>query len=300
MMPRPPALTRRRFLAISAAALTSPVAAGAAPLRWHGMAMGAEVSLSLHAPRPLAEAALRATRSRLREIEHLFSLYDPASTLSALNRDGTLPAPPPLFRDLIAACDRMVAATGRVFDPSVQSLWHALARGTGVRAARETVGWDRIARGAEIRLAPGQQITLNGIAQGFATDLIRADLAGLGLRHALINIGEFAALGGPFTLGLSDPDQGVFATRRLSGGAIATSSPGAMQLAGGSHILHADPARTPRWSTVSVQATSATVADAASTAFTLMNRDEIARSLRRMPIGTRATLLAKNGDLETL
>ena len=45
---------------------------------------------------------------------------------------------------------------------------------------------------------------------------------------------------------------------------------------------------------------SAAVADAASTAFTLMTRTEIARSLGRLPKGTSATLLAENGDLVTL
>ena len=155
-------------------------------------------------------------------------------------------------------------------------------------------------RSTTIRLSPYQQLTFNGIAQGFATDLIRADLAALGLTRALINIGEFTALGGPFTLGLSDPEQGLFATRRLTDQAIATSSPGAMRVAGRPHILHRDPARTPRWSTVSVISPSAAVADAASTAFTLMTRAEIAHSIDRLPTGTSATLLAGNGDLVTL
>ncbi|MFD3190878.1 FAD:protein FMN transferase [Sedimentitalea sp. HM32M-2] len=282
-------LTRRRFLTVTAATLATPAAA--APVRWQGHALGAEIGLTLHAPADLAEAAIRHTRDRLREIERLFSLYDPKSVLSQLNRTGQLDRPPEGFRTLIDLCAVMHAATGGVFDPTIQSLWQA-------RPDPAAIGWDRVRTGTGIDLAPGQQITLNGIAQGFATDLIRADLARLGLRRALVNIGEFAAVGGPFTLGLADPKQGLFATRTLTGLAIATSSPGAMTLKGGAHIRHPARNTAPLWSTVSVVARSAAVADAASTAFAVMTRAELRRALARMPRGTQVTLLSEKGDIE--
>ncbi|TMV09097.1 FAD:protein FMN transferase [Ruegeria sediminis] len=291
-------LTRRRFLAISAAALAGP--ANASPIRWQGHALGAEIGLTLHAPAPQAELAIQQTRNRLRDIERLFSLYDPNSTLSVLNRDGLLPEPPALFRDLMNACTRMNRATYGVFDPTIQSLWHAIATGAPTDAARRAVGWQRVHIDDTIRLGPGQALTFNGIAQGFATDLIRADLARIGLDHALINIGELSALGGPFRIGLADPVRGIFATQNLENRAIATSSASAMRLGAASHILHPVQARPVQWATVSVEADSATQADAASTAFTLMTRTEISASKAQLPGDVRVTLLSEAGDIETL
>lgn len=291
-------LNRRRFLAITAATLAGPSSANA--VNWQGYALGAEVSLSIHAPEADADRAIATTRAHLRRIETLFSLYDPGSVLSRLNRSGQIENPPGSFRELMAICDRVHDATGGTFDPTIQPLWQALARGENVDAADMPIGWRHVDKGSTIRLAPGQAVTLNGIAQGYATDVIRAALAELGLTRALVNIGEFAALGGPFRLGLADPAGSVFATRELRNRAIATSSPGAMRLAGAWHILHPQMARDPLWSTVSVEADSAAIADATSTAFTLMTPGEIRASLLRLPQGTRATLLATNGTVQVV
>jgi thiamine biosynthesis lipoprotein len=289
-------LTRRRFLAISAAALATP--ARATPVHWQGFALGAEISLALHAPEPIARKALKQVRNRLALVEALFSLYDPSSALSQLNRNGILRNPPPLFTDLMALCTQAHSATKGLFDPTIQPLWQALATGGPTGPARDNIGWQRVRQGDPVRLASGQALTFNGIAQGFATDLIRADLAALGLGKALINIGEFAALGGPFRLGLVDPDQGLFATRRLENSTIATSSPTAMPLGVQTHILY--PGRTPQWSSVSVQTQTAALAAALSTAFTLMSLDEITAVKRTLPYQMEATLLAANGDLQTV
>src|SRR6056297_2116037 len=117
------------------------------------------------------------------------------------------------------------------------------------RPARAAIGWARVRRdGDSIRLAPGQALTLNGMAQGFATDRVRALLRDAGLDRCLVNIGEFAALGGPWRLGLADPVHGHLGQVTLDGTAVATSSPAADQVGGQAHILHAT--ARPRWSTV--------------------------------------------------
>ncbi len=293
-----PRLSRRRFLMVSAAALVGQ--ASASPVTWQGHALGAEVSLSIHAPRPEAEGAMAASRTCLAEVEALFSLYDPTSELSRLNRTGILSTPPARFRDLAGICTDMHRATGGVFDPTIQPLWQALARGESVDPRAMTIGWQHVRIGSGIRLASGQAVTLNGIAQGYATDLVRARLRDLGLTRVLVNIGEYAALGGPFDLGIADPGQGIFATRRLRDSAIATSSPDAMRLAESSHILHPRLARGPLWSTVSVEARDAAMADALSTAFTLMTEGEIRACLRYLPSAIRVTLLAQDGRLREI
>jgi thiamine biosynthesis lipoprotein len=74
-------------------------------------------------------------------------------------------------------------------------------------------------------------VTLNGIAQGFAADLVRARLQQHGIRQALINAGEWTALGRPepqrdWLLGIGDPRQAQALLTRLAmdGRSIATSA----------------------------------------------------------------------------
>ena len=63
------------------------------------------------------------------------------------------------------------------------------------------------------------------------------------------------------------------------------------------HILHPD--RKPQWSTISVEASSATLADSLSTAMVLANRDEI-EAIRKEADVSRVTLVDWDGDLTTL
>ncbi|MFZ7090801.1 FAD:protein FMN transferase [Primorskyibacter sp. 2E233] len=290
-------MKRRRFLTLSAAFACAPRFAQAAS--WRGQALGADVSVTLQGPRQEIDAALATIPKTLDQIEGLFSLYRPSSSLSRLNRTGALAAP-----DLFAALmDHVTTAhdlTGGLFDPTIQPLWQALALGEDPDAARALIGWDRVTHSAlgEIRLAPGQQMTLNGIAQGFATDLVKADLLARGFDSALINIGEFAAIGGPFRLGLSDPALGMVGHRVLGDGAIATSSPGSMQLGGQFHILGPQE-QSPLWSTVSIEAASATMADALSTAAVFMPVESL-RHLKANARLTRITTIDSQGNLRTI
>jgi thiamine biosynthesis lipoprotein len=74
-------------------------------------------------------------------------------------------------------------------------------------------------------------ITLNGIAQGFAADRVRAEFEAHGIRHALINTGEWSALGRPepqrpWRLGIADHRMAdaLMARLTLDGRSVATSS----------------------------------------------------------------------------
>jgi thiamine biosynthesis lipoprotein len=234
----------------------------------------------------------------LRDIEGLFSLYDPTSILSRLNNTGSLLDPDPRFLALMHAADIGHRQTGGLFDPTIQPLWQALANGWPSQTAMATIGWDRVqCDTGKITLDADQALTFNGIAQGFATDLITDHLGGLGMTETLVNIGEYRALGGPFQLGLSDPAAGHLGARTLHNTAIATSSPSAMALGRQSHILH--PSHTAQWSTVSVEATTATLADCLSTALCLAPRDQIAE-VAKMPDISRITLVDFDGNLTTI
>ena len=291
-------MKRRRFIRLAAAFACAPALAQAA--EWRGIALGARVSVTLHGPRDATDAALSALPRRLARVERLFSLFDPDSALSFLNRQGGIGRAPAEFLDLLRQADRAHHLTDGLFDPTVQPLWQALALGTDPAAARRLIGWQRVSIDALgwVRMAPGQALTLNGIAQGFATDLVRQDLAALGFDSALVDIGEQAALGGPFRLTLEDPRHGALGQRTLNGGAIATSSPGALMLGTQAHILAPD-GRAPLWSTLSVEAPSATLADALSTAAVFMDRAALERLKARAGL-TRITAVTATGDLLTL
>ena len=172
-------------------------------------------------------------------------------------------------------------------------------RGGDPQAAAVRVGWNRVRLGQGVTLGPGQALTLNGIAQGYAADRVRDVLGAAGYGPALIDMGEFAAIGGSFRLAIEDPDLGRIGMRSLTGGAIATSSPAAMRVGGAFHILGPQ-GQSARWSTVSVQAESAALADGLSTAFCLMDATAI-RETRALLSGVGPVLAVDMaGDVVTI
>lgn len=295
-------MKRRRFLMISAAALC------AAPLRaevtqWQAEALGGTLRVDLRGPRGLGEDTAARIGAALAEVEAAASLFRASSALSRLNAAGWLDDPPLVLRDLLALAGRVHVATDGRFDPTVQPLWRALAERRGAEElakARAAIGWNRVQVDvAAVRLAPGQALTLNGIAQGYAADRVRDLLLAAGYETVLVDMGEFAAIGGPFTLGVEDPEWGLLATRRITGGAIATSSPAAMRLGAAFHILGPE-GEAPVWSTVSVEAESAALADGLSTAFCLMPAGEIRAARTHLSDLRRVTLVSTAGEVTTL
>lgn len=291
-------MNRRRFLAISAAALVASPAR-AETVRWSGRALGAEAEITLRGPRTGAERALASARAALIRAEALFSLYDPASALSRLNHDGALAAPPPEFSAMLRLVHNVHVATEGRFDPSVQPLWRALATGGDADAARSLIGWSRVRIGDPIRLAPGQALTLNGVAQGYATDMVSAALAAEGFTETLVNIGEFRAGDGDWRIGVVDPTAGIVRVAHLARGAVATSSPFADLVGGEGHIIgpHGEALH---WSTVAVEADSAALADALSTALCLGDAALAAHATRRLPGVRRVTLVDAEGNIRSV
>lgn len=253
-------MLRRNFLQTtlglgSAAALGClgwPSAAGAsaagsgADLQWRSRTltgMGTVLTLRAgHAEAARAERALDAAVVTLRRVEAQMSLFNPDSAISRLNRDQVLISPDP---DLVRIFQRAQSVSARsqgAFDVTVQPLWSlfeaARRRGSlpspaAVAQARAAVGWQKLDISThEIRLRqPGMAVTLNGIAQGFAADLVRTGLQQHGIVHALINTGEWTALGRPqlkrrWTLGIADPrhEQALIARLAMDGRSIASSA----------------------------------------------------------------------------
>ena len=281
-------LTRRRFIHIAAALAPSMAFAHTPEVHVEtGRALGAEVTLRIEHPDAPRLAAL--AMAEIQRLEQVFSLYRLDSALVALNRDGCLPAPPFELLECLALAGAVHAASDGRFDPTVQPLWLAEARAREAgralsdpdrEAARALIGWSRVTLAPEaITLAPGMALTLNGIAQGYIADRVATLLAEQGLTRALIDTGEMVALpDGSWPVRLAEGG-----SVDLQGRALATSSPLGMTFGGdglSSHILDPRSGRPvpARWSSVSISAPRAALADALSTAACLCeDRADMAR-----------------------
>lgn len=279
-------MNRRRFLTITAAAFATPLHA-ATPV-WQGTALGSAASIRLAGPAQHSSRLWRKVESELTRIEATFSLHRD-SALTRLNRDGHLAYPGPDLLALIALATQVHTATAGAFDPSIQPLWLATASDTD--PAQAETGWQRLHTTAEeLRLDPGMALTFNGIAQGHAADSIAALLRAEGYNNVLIDMGEIMGLGpAPWQAAIADPTGQTLAEIPLQNRALATSSPrGTVIGANLPHILH--PTRRPQWSTVSISAPSAALADALSTAACLLSRAEIITALSHFPEARLETL----------
>ncbi|TYO84574.1 FAD:protein FMN transferase [Oceanicella actignis] len=298
-------VSRRRFLAISAAVLTAGPTAGpvraAERYRWEGVALGAKASITLSHP-DARRIAARA-QAELDRLEGIFSLYRPDSALARLNRDGRLENPPFELLECLSLCGFAHDVTGGAFDPTIQPLWALYAEKAAakelpsddeLRDALDLVGWRhvRISPRAVSFARPGMALTLNGIAQGFIADKVAELLRKEGLGDVLIDTGEIVAmggdpLGGPWNVSLVGDRGRLPDALALRDTALASSSPLGTTIGPGGpgHILDprsGSPA-LPRWSLVSMTAPSAAYADALSTAGCLMDREAFARSVGRTP-----------------
>ncbi|MCO5129170.1 MAG: FAD:protein FMN transferase [Xanthobacteraceae bacterium] len=311
-------LTRRRLIAIAATAGGAALLGGRraiadAPMRWRGSALGAQVSIEIyHFDRLKAERLVHRCVEDVRRLERQFSLYDPASAIRALNRAGVLVSPDADMVALLNAALDFAALTDGAFDPTVQPLWdlhaahfaqpHPAAEGPAAELladALSKVGYrhlkvspDRIAL-----LKPGSAITLNGIAQGYATDRVTETLRAAGLTTTLVDMGEIRASGtkpdgAPWHVGLADPDEPgrVSETIGLVDRAVATTAGAGFRFDSAGRFTHLfDPGtgRSPsRYRSVSVVAPTATEADALSTAFSLL------------PTARIAAIVAGRGDIQ--
>lgn len=320
----PTGVSRRRFLAITAAA----TAAGALPafanvtvmptISWRGVALGAEATLTLlHPDAVAAHAAIDAALAEVARLEQIFSLYREDSALQRLNRNGRLDEAPVDLVTLLSQALRLAKETNGAFDPSLQPLWalyadHFSRRDAepvgpskeALRAALERVDW----RNVELRagcinfLKSGMAITLNGIAQGYITDKVGALLKSQGFDHVLVNMGEQLVLGpkwngGAWSIGIADPAD---TSRRMTevsitSGAVATSSSCGFRFDQAGRFTHIlDPhtgAPAQQWASISVFAESAAVADGLSTALAVL---PIAQAARLLGTSARAYVVPRD------
>lgn len=322
-------LSRRRFIGITAAAAGLDVlpfggkaGAQARFVTWQGRVMGAAATLQIHHhDQAAAQRLIERSLAEMRRLELVFSLHRDDSSLSLLNRQGMLVAPPAELVELLADCRRYFDLTGGGFDPTVQALWvlyrdHFSRPGAdpqgppaaALRAALARVGFDRVGFNEDriVLHRPGMALTLNGIAQGFATDRVVALLRRAGIESSLVDMGESRALGArpdgtPWRIGVADPDQPdrVGTTLDVVDQAVATSGAYGFRFDPAGRFNHLFDPRTGASAhlhrSVTVTMPTATAADALSTAFSLMAPEHIEQALCRLGEG-RAVIVSASGE----
>jgi len=322
-------LSRRRMIAIAATAAGSAFLTGGRTaqageaVRWHGSALGAQVSIEIYHPdRAEAERLVGQCIQDVRRLEQQFSLYRAGSAICTLNRTGILVSPDADMVALLKASLFFGGLTDGAFDPTVQPLWRLYANhfsedrpdpdGPPPQRLAETLA--KVGRSellvSEDRVAltkRGAAITLNGIAQGYATDRVVERLRGAGLSTTLVNMGEIRAIGArpegtPWRIGLADPDMpGVLTeTVDIVDRAVATSAGAGFRFDSKgrfTHLLDPITGRSPSlYRTVSVIAPTATEADALSTAFSLMPVSRV-RNIVSLRPSVQARLVDAEGTL---
>lgn len=260
------------------------------------------------------EQALAAAVQVIRSVERQMSLFDLESDISRLNRTRSLRKPDTHLLSVLKISEHVSRFSQGAFDISMQPLWDIWSKSASqkslpstrdIQNARERVNWRAVEASPDlVRLhIPGMGLSLNGIAQGYATDRVRATLQAHGIHHALIDAGETALLGNapnekPWQLGIesavsihhsaearkslhrSEDQRFVDAPIMIGDGrAMATSSDVHTTFSDDHryhHILNPHTGYSPsEWSSVTVIASSCVLADALTKVFFMTSREQI-------------------------
>lgn len=286
-------LSRRRFLSLLSVSCLVGTAAHAH--QWRGTVLGAGAQIIID--HPDAEAITSRALAEINRLENVFSLYLDNTELVRLNTHSRLEAPSFELLECLSIARQVYQLTDGRFDPTVQALWRAIAEAysagkaldqSKLEMAKQAIGFERVKfDSGAVELSVGQQLTLNGIAQGYIADRVVLLLQAEGVTDTLINTGEIVALGEaknqegwPVTIA------GETASRSLRNRALCTSSPlgTVLDSAGNtSHIIDPRDGSTLQTNIrqVSISATRAAMADALSTGLCIVQTVEEAEKIMR-------------------
>ncbi len=281
-------------------------------------ALGTDVKITvLHRDEKVAMNGIDSALNKIEHVEQLMSLYRPDSQLSLLNSKGVLLNPHPDLVTVLRKAMNLSKLSDGAFDVTIQPLWNLYARHAQsgsfpseneIVKVRKRIGWEHLRIEEDIIFfdRPGMQVTLNGVAQGMAADFARQALEEGGIEDALIDAGEFNAIGSPgrrdsWHIAVQHPRQeGYIAKTRLQGRCLSTSGDYGTKFSDDYRHHHLFDPRTgispTELSAVSVAAPTALEADALSTALFVLCPDkakEMAESMKRVD----ALFISKSGDM---
>jgi thiamine biosynthesis lipoprotein len=261
--------------------------------------MGTLCTAQVQAPNDtVASRALKTGFDEIARIERVLSSWDETSDVAGLNATAAhepFPCPTELYASL-AAARALAETTDGAYDPTIGPLikaWDMHGKGRvpserEIEEALERVGWRALILDSDTQTAAftheGMAIDLGGIGKGFALDHAVAAMEQRGAVRGLLNFGgEICAWsdGAPWSVSIADPADRMRPVLHftIANGAVSTSgqSERGFEHKGVryGHVLDAKSGR-PVESTgsVTVIATSATQADALSTALLVMGRGD--------------------------
>lgn len=282
-----------------------------------GHALGTSVELTVyHRDRILANRALSRAFEEIEQVEKVMSIYRPESQLGQLNTNKSLENPHPWLVEVIEYACRLSEQTGGAFDATVQPLWQLYYQSNQkgiepdeaeIREVVKSVNWQNI------RVSPnllelkgsGTQVTLNGIAQGFAADAVARVLSMHGVESAFIDTGEIGTVGiheqkEHWTVGIKHPrnPKSLFGIAQLRNRCLATSGDYETRFDEdyrNHHLIDPKTGHSPgELSSVTVAAPTALQADGLSTAVFLLGIQEGLGLIKSTP-GADALFITKNG-----
>jgi thiamine biosynthesis lipoprotein len=288
-----------------------------APEQLDGHTMGTTYSVTVaRMPAGATRDALQAViDGALAEVNEHLSTYDPKSEISAFNasRRTDAVAVSPQLRAIAALAAEVSAASDGAFDITVGPLVRAWGFGGGPGGAqpverasldtiRESTGYRKLelpADGHTLRkTAPALELDVNGIAPGYAVDLIAERFNALGVHDYLVELGgEIRARGRspggrPWRVAVEVPRSGVrepYTLVELDDMSVSTSGDYRdFRIIGKRRVSHTIDPRTGepvthRLASVCVVHPSAARADAYATALMVLGPDAglaLARRLR--------------------
>lgn len=316
-------IDRRLLLGLAALGGAGALAALPAlrPFRRSALAFGTQVSITLlGASEGALEPAFAAAFGAIRAVERAANLFDPTSEIARLNRTGAVEAPSSILLELVSTALSLAEASAGAFDPSIQPVWAmwrsardhgrepdpaTLARAVALvdyRAVRIEPGRISFSR-------PGMGLSLNALAQGYATDLVMAAVQANGVAHAFIDTGELGARGArpggaPWRIGIANP--------RLEGTLVVQTDLPTLRFAATSadnachwrpdfsehHIVEPWSGHSPRdLASVSIIARSGILADGLSTASMVLGEAGARALLTRVASDSSALFIAKDGAM---
>ena len=263
-------------------------------------AMDTPVTLTAYgsaAPQALAESE-RAIRGLEREL----SVTVPGSAIARLNAGERIPADS-AAGTAIELSLKLHAETHGAFDSTLYPVLRAWGFTTGshrVPPASELAelltrtGTERVKReNGSYRLEPGAMIDLGGIGKGLASDAAAELLRARGVKSAVLNLGGNVRTlgsrpgGGPWRIGVRDPQGGLLGVIETGEGAVITSGSYERFFEKDGtrywHILDPKTGQPSRSGVVSVTVAgdSGTRCDALSTAYFVMGPEKAAQHWRQ-------------------
>jgi len=287
-------------------------------VRGAALAFDSSVSICvLHDDPALARRALSRALRAIGELDARLTVQRPGSQVSELNAKGRLDRPDAHLVRLLEFAQTLAEASGGTFDPTVQPLWelHSDCQRRGcapdpeqLAQARGRIDWRSVdVRARRVTLAPRTSITLNGLVQGYAADLAFDSLAQHGVTDALIDAGEYGALGaspsgGAWRVGIQHPrdTSGLIGVVPMDGRFLATSGDYSTHFTDdfvSHHIFDPHTGVSPRaLSSVAVAAPSGLLADGLTKPMMVLDLAAAQRLLSRYP-GAGAVWIDKSSRI---